>query len=402
MPITLANWGATDQPFLSFYGRANIVEVAGWWAAHGNSLCDKNIRYFFHRSDVNDALRETLVQHPEYFWYFNNGITIICDSVRKSLVGAPGRDVGLFQCNGVSVVNGAQTVGMIGTVVPQAGAASESVQISLEEQSWVQVRIISLERCPPGFDRLITQATNFQNAVQHRDFAAMDPIQHRLAVDFALDRRRYVYKSGEEDPHGEEGCSITEATQALGCATSIDIAVRVKRGISELWRQTDRAPYTEVFNEALTSVHLWRAVLISRAVDEELQKFRSDLTAVHLNRVMLNMVFQDPRIRDFRRDAAIEADLITAARDAINGLFPRVVAHVRVHHPNEYLGSFCKNTDKCKNLVTALLPVKASVTAVSESVPSQAKAATPPPSQPTQPPPAALDLFGNPNVAPKP
>jgi hypothetical protein len=57
----------------------------------------------------------------------------------------------------------------------------------------------------------------------------------------------------------------------------MDIAVQVKRGISELWKQTDRAPYTDLFNEKLTSVHVWKAVKILRAVDEELQPHRNAL-----------------------------------------------------------------------------------------------------------------------------
>jgi hypothetical protein len=363
LPITLANWGVTDQPFLAYYGRANVIEVAGWWREHGTSLCDRNIRHFFQRSDVNDALRDTLAENPDYFWYFNNGITVICDSVQKSLAGSPGREVGLFNCRGVSVVNGAQTVGIIGAVIPYAGAASDSIQSTLTEQSWVQVRIISLEKCPPGFDRKITQATNFQNAVVYRDFAAMDPVQHRLATDFALDHRRYVYKTGEEDPHGEEGCSITEATQALGCAVSMDVAVQVKRGIGEIWRQTDRPPYIDLFNDSLTSVHLWKAVLILRAVDEELQKYRMDLTAVHLNRALLHIVFQDPRIRDFRRDSVTEKELLPLARAVINEIFPKAVAFIKNEHPSDYLGSFCKNAVKCKKLATALTNEQTQATA---------------------------------------
>jgi hypothetical protein len=72
----------------------------------------------------------------------------------------------------------------------------------------------------------------------------------------------------------ELGCSITEATQALGCAASIELAVQVKREISELWWKIDRPPYTDLFNEHLTSVRLWKSVRILRAVDEELQKLR--------------------------------------------------------------------------------------------------------------------------------
>ncbi|WP_370094532.1 AIPR family protein [Bradyrhizobium yuanmingense] len=361
LPITLSQFGFTERPFLSYYGRANLIEVAGWWRDHGQSICDRNIRHFFHRSDVNDALRETLVSNPDYFWYFNNGITIICDSVVKSLTGSPGTALGLFNCKGVSVVNGAQTVGVIGTSLPQGGVAPETVKSSAFEHSWVQVRIISLEKCPPGFDRQITQATNFQNAVVRRDFAAMDPVQHRLATDFSLDGRRYVYKSGEEDPHGDDGCSITEATQALGCAASIELAVQVKREISELWWKIDRPPYTDLFNEHLTSIRLWRAVRTLRTVDGELQKLRrssaprADMIAVHLNRALLHLVFRDPVVRQFGRDDLPEEHLIESARTAVNEIFPRAAGYIEQKHPYDYLASFCKNREKCAAMVTALL-----------------------------------------------
>ncbi|MCS3764969.1 AIPR family protein [Bradyrhizobium centrosematis] len=364
LPITLSQFGYTERPFLSYYGRANLIEVAAWWRDHGRSICDRNIRHFFHRSDVNDALRDTLVSNPEYFWYFNNGITIICDSVVKSLAGSPGTALGLFSCKGVSVVNGAQTVGVIGTTLPQVVAAPETVQQSTAEQAWVQVRIISLEKCPPGFDRQITQATNFQNAVVRRDFAAMDPVQHRLATDFSLDNRRYVYKSGEEDPHGDDGCSITEATQALGCAASIELAVQVKREISELWWKIDRSPYTDLFNEKLTSVRLWKSVRVLRAVDEELQKLRrstaprADMIAVHLNRALLHLVFRDPAVRDFGRDDVSEEQLVVAARAAINDIFPKVAEYIEAKHPYDYLASFCKNREKCAAMSAALLKLK--------------------------------------------
>jgi hypothetical protein len=238
-------------------------------------------------------------------------------------------------------------------MLSQVGAASEAIQASTSEQSWVQVRIISLEKCPPGFDRQITQATNFQNAVVRRDFAAMDPVQHRLATDFSLDKRRYVYKSGEEDPHGDDGCSITEATQALGCAASIELAVQVKREISELWWKIDRPPYTDLFNEHLTSVRLWKSVRILRAVDEELQKLRrssaprADMIAVHLNRALLHLVFRDPAVRDFGRDDVPEEQLVMSARDAINEIFPKAADYIEQKHPYDYLVSVAKHLHLC-------------------------------------------------------
>ena len=345
LQIGLNDWGEIEKPFLAYYGRVHVSEVSQWWNEHGNGLFTQNLRLFYFSSDVNDAISNTLAHNRESFWYFNNGITIICDSITKGLAGAPGRQVGIFSCEGVSIVNGAQTVGTIGNV----GSASES-------EAWVQVRIISLEKCPPEFGRLITRAANLQNAVGNREFAAIDPLQHKLATDFALDRRKYVYKSGELDPKGDEGCSIVEATQALACAKSVGLAVQVKREIGAIWANTELPPYTDVFTSDLTSTQMWRAVLIMRAVDEELQKLRgsdvprADMVGIHMNRLILHLVFQQPGVREFRKGNLSEETIIRASRLATSLIFKRVATYLDVEHQGEYFASLCKNLSKCEAL----------------------------------------------------
>ena len=358
LQIGLKDWGVIEKPFLAYYGRVHVDEILQWWNAHNNALFAKNLRLFRFNSDVNDALSRTLAADPQYFWYFNNGITVICDSISKAAVGAPSRILGLFTCEGANIVNGAQTVGTIGNSggIPQSASDSQEVP-----ESWVQVRIISLERCPPDFHRAITRAANLQNAVGNREFAAMDSIQHRLATDFALDKRRYVYKRGESDPRGDEGCDIVEATQALACSHSAALAVQVKREIGALWADTEAAPYTELFNEALSSTRVWRSVLIMRAVDEELHKlkhatvFSADLIAIHLNRIILHLVFKDNSLRSLRHDDSDEAACLAAAREATKRIFPRIAAYIETHHPDNYLASFSKNLTKCDRLAKVLL-----------------------------------------------
>lgn len=355
LSITLRNWGAIKGPYLAYYGHVDAAEVATWWNSHGKSLCARNLRHFFHASDVNEALGETLRNEPQHFWYFNNGITIICDSATKKLKNATKQDVGEFACEGVSVVNGAQTVGTIGTT-PQKAQNVES---------WIQVRIIPLDQCPAGFDARITRANNFQNAVTRRDLAALDPEQHRLATEFALDRRRYVYKSGETDPRGDAGCSIMEATPALACAHSASLAVQAKREIGELWANTEGPPYTELFNARLTGTAVWRAVVVMRAVDDELQQLRKsdiprgDLVAVHLNRVILHLVFADPQVKKLRgagnSDDALEQEAGVAARR----IFPRVSEYLEKHHESDYLAPLSKNRSKCEALVRHLVRAQA-------------------------------------------
>lgn len=356
LQVGLKDWGSIEHPFLAYYGRVHINEIVQWWNDHHSALFTQNLRLFYPNSSVNDALARTLQNSSEHFWYFNNGITIICDTIAKAAVGSPGRAIGLFTCLNASIVNGAQTVGTIGKHGELALGATDADG----PEAWVQVRIISLEKCPPDFSRAITRAANLQNAVGYREFAAMDPIQHRLAIDFALDRRIYAYKQGDVDPKGDEGCSIVEATQALGSAYSVALAVQVKREIGLIWADTQSAPYTDLFNDGLTSIQLWRSVLVMRAVDEELQKLRAsaepraDMIAIHLNRIILHIVFQDLEVRRLRHDKADTEALIAAATQTTNSVFAPVASYLQEFHQSDYLAVLCKNLAKCEELVGSL------------------------------------------------
>jgi hypothetical protein len=351
----LNEWGVIESPYLAYYGRVNLEQVLQWWHEHRNKLFTHNLRLFYQNSAVNDALRKTIMEDPQSFWYFNNGITIISDRVIKGIAGSPQHKFGNFTCEGASIVNGAQTVGTVGNAL--GGGLDDDEN---KPEAWVQVRIISLEKCPPGFSNRITRAANLQNAVGTREFAAMDPLQHRLATEFALDKRRYVYKSGESDPRGDDGCSIQEATQALGCAISVRLAVQVKREIGEIWADTDSAPYTEIFNDRIGSAEVWRAVSIMRAVDDELQRLkgipvpRADAISAHMNRVILYLVHRNERIRAGYRDPEANGDLVAAARKIVEAIYLKVSDYLEQFHRNDYLAVFCKNIAKCEDLVEYL------------------------------------------------
>lgn len=82
-PITLemglSQWGKVNQPHSAFFGMVSGEEVAKWWEKYGRKLFDQNIRQVLGNTDVNKEIRNTLLESPEKFWYFNNGITIVAD-----------------------------------------------------------------------------------------------------------------------------------------------------------------------------------------------------------------------------------------------------------------------------------------------------------------------------------
>lgn len=349
LDIGLSGWGVVHEPYQAYYGQMKLSDVAAW-KNHGKTLFDRNLRFYRGSTEVNDAIEDTVSSSPERFWYFNNGITILCQSVKKTLLNGADTGWGVFKCAGASVVNGAQTVGAIWErITPDLLSATNGK---------VQVRIISLENCPPGFGADITRATNTQNEIKHRDYAALDETQQHIAREMALDGRRYAFKSGDSDPKGSDGCTIEEATVALACAHSdVGLAVVAKRYIGGLWRDIKKPPYTTIFNEKTKASNLWRAVVVMRAVESAMEKIdhskveRGDQILVHGNRLLLHAVFQDQAVKRYRDTAISEAELIKSASDAAEVAFLKIGKAVREKHSGAYLQPLFKNAQKCKEIL---------------------------------------------------
>ena len=351
--IALREWGTIEDPHRAYYGQVSLSDIAAW-SKYGKALFDKNLRFYRPSGEVNEAMERTILHAPDRFWYFNNGVTILCSSITKAVIGGDTRDYGVFNCAGVSVVNGAQTVGVVWDIAKKDGSAYlNSVKAK------ANVRILSLEGTPDGFGNEVTRATNTQNRIQNRDFAALDPLQHQLAADMAMDAKRYAFKSGDPDPKGDEGCNIEEATVALACANAdISLAVQAKREVGLLWLDIERPPYKTLFNDSLTSRTMWRAVRILRTMESTLNSIsnaddlpRGEMVAVHGRLFVLRRVFQDPVIASTYRDPSIsDQQVLTSVAQVTVSTFREVCELVQKKYSGAYLATLFKNLQKCKEL----------------------------------------------------
>jgi AIPR protein len=351
LAVTLHDWGATEEPYRAFYGQVDAADVAEWWDAHRDTLFDRNLRKFIHDSSVNAAITSTLLTDPSKFWYFNNGITVLCNRVQKSPAGGSSRRSGKFVFDGATVVNGAQTVGSI-------GRAAE-LDPSKVSDARVHIRFISLEHCPPDFATEVTRATNTQNRVERRDFVAIDPEQERLRTDLLLEQgKTYAIKTGEPDPARGQGCTVVEATIALACAHSSDLAVQAKREIGRLWEDVTKPPYKLLFNGRVTATRLWRAVEILRAVDDTLRneqdllEGRDRSVAVHGNRLIAHAVFAS------LPPSALSDAGITEITPGIPELTRRVLSEMQQIIERDYsanvLAALFKNASRCREVIDRL------------------------------------------------
>lgn len=349
LEVMLHDWGMVEKPYLAYYGHVAVSDIATW-GTYGSRLTTKNLRQFRGLTDVNESIANTLGGSPENFWYFNNGITILCESLRKKPLGGSNNDTGTFECKGASVVNGAQTVG---TIVDVSRSNSQAIQ-----SARVLVRLVSLENCPAGFAEEITRAANTQNRIERRDFAALDPNQKRLRTELYLENQKeYVYQTGEQPPQGDTGCTLDEAAIALACQQpDITLCVQAKREVGMLYEDITKAPYTIIFNKGTTARTLWRAVTILRLVESALkseQKARTgkeQLIAIHGNRFVLHLVFQKLVLEN--GETGLDAvEIASLTFEMLNATIENVLAHYQSAYP----ANLFKNASRCRDLSSRIL-----------------------------------------------
>jgi hypothetical protein len=144
---------------------------------HGDKLFRKNVRNFLGKSRTNKKILETLEKDPTNFWYYNNGITILCDKANIIM------EKGYIRLENPQIVNGCQTTKSI-------------AKFDGELKGALMVRIV--ESTNHEFVNFLTLYQNSSNPVRNRDLKSNDPVQIRLKHEFRRQRYYYEIKRGEE------------------------------------------------------------------------------------------------------------------------------------------------------------------------------------------------------------
>lgn len=345
--LQMLDWGRASEPQRIFYGRVSAAEVAGWYAKHGAELFAENIRVVIPRSDINEGILRTIIEVPDQFVYFNNGITILASSISQGAAGALTREVGYLKLTNASVVNGAQTVSTLGSAL---GGPHETNLGS----AFVLVRCIEVPDDNDELGRQITRFANTQNEVSSQDFAFLDQEQHRLVGELRVLGYEYLLRASEV-PKSKDSRKVVELQQAaisLACASSnMSHAVAAKREVSRLF--IDQRIYKALFNPSTDPLRLVRAVQITDRVDAVLDKLEAEADgvragiAVHGRRVIAHKVMRelgDPFLAN--PDSDIDATLggveasVVGWVDTIESNFPA----------NAYPGNVFKNQSRVAEL----------------------------------------------------
>lgn len=353
--VEIFEWGRKQEPYDSYFGQISGSQIASLFNEYGVHLFSPNLRVFMGNTPVNEDIINTAITSPSNFWYFNNGITALCESIEKLPYGGQGREFGIFKCNGLAIVNGAQTVG---SLFQAFQSNSEAV-----EKTRVTIRLISLQNCPPGEGDLITKYTNTQNGIGKKDFAALDKRQIELQRVLRIDNISYAVKSGESITDLHNGFDFNEGMVALACAhPDLGMAVTAKREVSKLWDDITKPPYLTLVNSIL-GPELWKLVKIQRVIDKTIYDMEASLSGrpslilIHGNRLIAHLVFSLLRREEgasFKNTLTFSTETVEEHTKTISKKLIRVMQDPNVGYADSYPGSLFKNRTKCQNLINDL------------------------------------------------
>ncbi|MFN7726668.1 MAG: AIPR family protein [Rubrivivax sp.] len=238
-------------------GRMPVTEVAALMRAHGDRLLERNIRRYLglHGNRVNEGIRETLrSDQPENFYFFNNGLTLICDHFKYNALQGANYQV---QADNIQIVNGAQTCMTIYKTLTEMGQRGEALPVDAS----VLVRLYELPKGKEDVVLQITHATNSQNPVDLKDLRSNDEIQRQLEA--SVESLGYQYRRKRMDtPPKPLDVTASAAAEAL-----LAVWRRAPHQAKFLLREHFGKLYTVVFPKEVNGAQVVLAVLLYRIAE---------------------------------------------------------------------------------------------------------------------------------------
>lgn len=145
---------------------------------YGPRLLEANVRSFLSATGkVNKGIRDTLIESPEKFLAYNNGIVLVADEVKFSQNAPSNGSDGILWLKGMQIVNGGQTTASI------YFTKKKNPEVDLSRVR-VPAKIIILHSTDPIIEEAlisdISRYANTQNKVNLSDLSANKPFHIEL------------------------------------------------------------------------------------------------------------------------------------------------------------------------------------------------------------------------------
>lgn len=218
------------------------------------------------KNKINLGIKESILNEPNNFWAYNNGITALVNDYNVDE-----ETLCLSSITGITVINGAQTTGAVGSLEEEVEDALIPIRFIVCRENKIIEEIIA--------------NNNKQNEILPSDLRSNDATQNRLRHEFEA-HSNFFYSGGrrsETNPYrSKEIFDPYLVAQSLlsfhgDCVTAYNSK-------NELWN--DDKLYSSIFSDQLSAEHIIFVYALLRAIDSyklDLRNKQTERTEIENN-----------------------------------------------------------------------------------------------------------------------
>lgn len=141
------------------------------YGKYGSRLLEQNVRCFLQaRANVNKGIRTTIINDPEMFFAYNNGITA---TAREVVTGRNSEGIFVTEIRNLQIVNGGQTTASLFHTNRKDKAPLDKIFVQMK------LSVVDSKKCEEVIPK-ISEYANTQNKVNGADFFSNHPFHVRL------------------------------------------------------------------------------------------------------------------------------------------------------------------------------------------------------------------------------
>ncbi|PZU99279.1 MAG: hypothetical protein DCE90_01830 [Pseudanabaena sp.] len=223
-----------------------------------------NVRTYLKKSSINKNIKSTaLSDDNNKFFYYNNGVTLTCDSFSYSDRRSP-----IIELKNMQMVNGSQTIHSLHEAFLENPRKLNDIEILC--------RICEVK--DPSLSTRIAEYTNSQNPVKSRDIRSVDFIQLSLEKEFLVDNKFYKRKKNQySDKPIQQRIDAEKAGQVL-MAFFNRSPYEAKNRKESIFGDK----YEEVFNENINANKVWLSYSLFEKIEIEKSKIKLEIVSDQL------------------------------------------------------------------------------------------------------------------------
>lgn len=225
---------------------------------------DDNVRTYLKKSSINKNIKTTaLSEENNKFFYYNNGVTLTCNSFSYESRCSP-----VIELKNMQVVNGSQTIHSLYEAFLEDSSKFNDIEILCRI---CEVRDSSLST-------RIAEYTNSQNPVKSRDIRSVDFIQLSLEKEFFVAEKFYERKKNQyADKPLSQRIDAEKAGQVLmAFFNRSPYEAKNRKGL------IFGDKYEEVFNEDVNANKVRLAYSLFEKIEAEKNRIKSEIVSDQL------------------------------------------------------------------------------------------------------------------------